>query len=237
DAASVPMGRFSSAARLSESHTAPDESPVWFQYGFVAILVAVNVWIVGLVANNMREIPVRHAWYPVAAFQHIHDRGYRGRIVVPFRWAQYAIMAFGADESTGVRAARPRLTVSFDGRFRTCYPQEVVDMCFDFETADDDANRHRSAASAGAARDRILDVGRPNFALIDRANPTAMRRIRGRDDWRLMYEDATAELWARGEAAAGEAIVARGEFAETDRVAWPALPRSGPDVRQIGPRE
>ena len=47
------------------------------------------------------------------------DQGLAGKLVVSGRWAQYALGVMGARKpgDSGVE-------VAFDGRFRTCYPQE-----------------------------------------------------------------------------------------------------------------
>ena len=81
--------------------------------------------------------------------QYVADQELTGKLVVTFRWAQYAIAAFNP-RSHGDDG----LLVAFDGRFRTCYPQEIVDMYFDFATGLRMCREHKCknySASPGAS--------------------------------------------------------------------------------------
>ena len=124
---------------------------------------------------------MRIAGYPVSAFQFITDQNLQGNLVVKMKWAQYAVAAFGPPS-----AERPQLKVAFDGRFDTCYPQEVLDMYFDFEIGDVPLTmRRRSPHSPPVDGSRILEYKNPNLVLIDRRDPhpgTVMGQHRDRLD-------------------------------------------------------
>ena len=153
-------------------------SPV-MKWSAASILgAAIIMQAVGL-ANRVTKLPVSRSMYPVDAFDFLSLHGIDGRMVVSFNWAQYALTAF------------PESTVAFDGRFRTCYPQEVVDMSFDFllgwnspvkrdaegkivrddegDVVWQDKRRFRSEESGDDLNPtRILDYGDPELVLVDR---------------------------------------------------------------------
>jgi hypothetical protein len=183
--------------------------------------------------DRLQMLRVERDKYPVAALQYMVDHDLHGRLVVTFNWAQYAIAALDP------YAPEPGAQVGLDGRFRTCYPQEIVDMHFDFILGDDNpAGRRRLAQSGPIDGGRVLRHGRPQLVLIDRALPNAVRVMRQhRDQWVLLYQDPVAEVWglaARYDDPASshyvpshERLVSR--TPQTGAVAWPALPsRQGP---------
>ena len=90
-------------------------------------------------------------------FSSCRTRSCTGNLVVAGSWAQYAIAVRGArlPNEGGVQ-------VAFDGRFRTCYPQEVIDMHFDFFRGDGGPDkRYRSPLSPPADPQRILQFRQP----------------------------------------------------------------------------
>jgi hypothetical protein len=179
---------------------------------------------------RLRYIPVRMADYPVSAFQYITDRNLHGNMVVKMKWAQYAVAAFGPSSTE-----RPQLKVAFDGRFDTCYPQEVLDMYFDFEIGDAPLTmRYRGPDSPPVDGGRILEYRNPNLVLIDRANRYSVNVMcQHRDRWALLYQDSIAQLWGRRDIyenaqhpdnLAPETRVI-GDARQEGVVPWPALPR------------
>ncbi|MDP7015869.1 MAG: hypothetical protein QGG36_08720, partial [Pirellulaceae bacterium] len=92
-----------------------------------AVVLLCGIGLIGLsLTRQLNTITVKRDAYPVSAFQFMSDQKLSGKLVVRFMWAQYAISAFGSEQpGDGVQ-------VAFDGRFRTCYPQDIVDMYFDF---------------------------------------------------------------------------------------------------------
>lgn len=152
------------------------------------------VAIVGLqsyaVSLRLSNFPVRRSQYPVDALQYMVDHKLGGKAVVAFNWAQYAIMAMDKD-----------LQVQFDGRFDTCYPQDVIDMHFDWLLGDT-GPRDRSPASGPMDGARVLEHGQPDLVLLERKYPTTkavMKAAAEREnpEWTLLYSDSVAELWGR----------------------------------------
>lgn len=142
-------------------------------------------------AGRLVVLPVEASRYPVDAMQFMTDHNLSGRLVVSYTWAQYALAALG-----------PETTVSFDGRFRTCYPQEIVDMNFDFQIGQLNGVRGRSSASGPIDSARVLEHGSPNLVLVDRAYKHAVNVMQQESavsggGWSLLYQDGTAQLWGR----------------------------------------
>ncbi len=206
------------------------------QWGLLAGLVLVASVLSYRLYTHIREIPVRRDSYPVSAFQYIADHNLSGNLIARFKWAQYAIAAFGHPASQ-----RPHLKVAFDGRFRTCYPQKLVDMYFDFVFGDAPPGmRYRSADSPPVDGSRILQYKHPDLVLIDREQTYAVQIMQQhQDDWTLLYQDSLAQLWGRsdkyGDPSALDYIAPTERHISDDEqtgfVAWPALPR--PKNRQL----
>ncbi len=200
----------------------------WMRYGIggaLALAIALQATFLG---RRIATLPVERHSYPVAAVQWMADHNVRGDLVVCFNWAQYAIAALAPD-----------VRVSFDGRFRTCYPQSVIDRHFDFLVGTN-WPRHRAAESGEIDGSRTLTVDNPDYVLVDRLYPNAVEVMAeasqsdsGPSDWLLVYQDAAASLYGR------RAIVDDPESARyvpEDRrfvsnlynpepAEWPALPR------------
>ena len=100
--------------------------PTVWRRAFAVVLLVATVIVGRHLSDQLHGMIVRRESYPVAAFQYIADHQFNGKMVVAFNWAQYAIMAFGAETPRD-----PGLRVAFDGRYDTCYPLEIVDMQFD----------------------------------------------------------------------------------------------------------
>jgi len=165
--------------------------PVWL--GRVLGLVLVGT--IGLqtftLVTRLTRLPVPRDRYPVDAMQFMADHGLGGKLVVCFNWAQYAIAALAPD-----------VQVAFDGRFRTCYPQEVVDMHFDFLMGSHLGPRSRSSQSGPVDGRRVLAYGEPDLVLVDRHYQHAVDIMKSatlvqNPKWVLLYRDGTAELWGR----------------------------------------
>ena len=199
------------------------------RWGLLATLsVVIGVMGVSLL-THLRQIPVRRDSYPVSAFQYITDHHLSGNLIIRFKWAQYAIAAFG----TGCEE-RPHLKVAFDGRFRTCYPQQLVDMYFDFAIGDAPPEmRFRSPDSPPVDGSRILKYKHPDLVLIDREQTYAVGIMQQhQDEWTLIYQDALAQLWGRTDKYDNPEVATYippsrrviGDEPQIGYVAWPALP-------------
>ena len=176
---------------------------------------------------RLSDMPVQRNEYPVDAFQYVADKNLQGKMVVTFNWAQYAIAAFGKKT-----AAEPGILVHADGRFRTCYPQELIDMHFDFALADLEP-RFRSPQSPALESERILEFGEPNLVLISRGQPSSVNAMfRNAERWTLLYQDKVAQVWGRTkeygdpQSAAFIPVSARQitNHEPQGSVTWPALP-------------
>ncbi len=177
--------------------------------------------------SRLAVLPVHANRYPVDALQYMTDQQLSGRLVACFNWAQYALAALS-----------PKTTVAFDGRFRTCYPQEVVDMNFDFLLGEYGGNRHRSPDFGPVDGSKVLRHGSPNLALVDRSYPHAVQVMKSQSvesggDWSLLYQDATAQLWglaSQYDRAESPDYLPPARRIISDRqsgavVQWPAFPR------------
>src|SRR5439155_5386120 len=85
----------------------------------------------------------------------------------------------------------------FDGRLRTCYPQEVADAYFDFLVGDRLIPRWRSEQSPPVDATRMLRLGEPDLAVVARHFTHSVEVMEARADWVLLYQDAVAQLWGR----------------------------------------
>lgn len=196
--------------------------------GVLAVSIALQTYVLG---KRLTDLPVDRSFYPVDAIQFMADNQLEGKLVVTFNWAQYAIAALAPD-----------VKVAFDGRFRTCYPQEIVDMHFDFLAGENDGKRSRSPSSGEIDPSRVLKYRSPDLVLVDRSyeQPVDVMRAeaeRDHPEWSLLYRDPVAELWGR--ASRYDApdsphyfpIAARTIDAPAVEggVAWPALPSRQPE--------
>ncbi len=194
------------------------------------IAVAALLFAIGLqsfvIRRNVSDFSVARDFYPVDAMQFMADRDLEGKLVVSFNWAQYAI------------AALPEVQVAFDGRFRTCYPQEVVDMHFDFLLGERTGQRSRSVTSGEIDGTRVLRHGSPDMVLVDRQykHPVAIMKAEATADnpqWVLLYCDRTAELWGRrdqyNDPTSAKYLPRTARVLDASpregSVPWPALPR------------
>ena len=185
--------------------------------------------------QRIDSIPVARDQYPVSAVAFMSARTPSGRLVVTYNWAQYVIAALGPRGHDG-----DGILVGFDGRFRTCYPQHVVDMHFDFIQGP--RNRHRGADSPPPDPARVLRFGQPDLVLINRYQPHSVRVIQSqRDRWALLYQDRVAQLWGRRDkyddpsstSFVDPALRVLGDAEQTGAVDWPALPRCPGRPKQL----
>lgn len=164
--------------------------PRWTNACLSAVILACIALQSYALSKRLSDFPVLRSQYPVDAIQFMVDHHLSGKAVVSFNWAQYAIAAMAPD-----------LTVQFDGRFDTCYPQEVIDMHFDWLLGDT-GPRERSPTSGPIDGSRVLEYGHPDLVLLEGSYPTTkkvMEAEAGREhpEWVLLYKDSVAELWGR----------------------------------------
>lgn len=194
--------------------------------------VLLTLWmavVVAQLAPRLREIPVRRDWYPVSAMQYLLDQDLRGNVLVEFNWAQYAIMCF-AEHPQWAGSTR----VAVDGRLRTCYPWETIDVFLDFFIGDGGPDvRNRSPQAPPFAAGRALRIGAPDLALLWRGQWHSLQVMeQSRDEWVLLYQDSLAQLWGRRERYDNPASLdylpaSRRQVSDAPQlgaVPWPALP-------------
>ncbi len=161
--------------------------------GWANSVVAVALLIALTVAQYPRQtlLKVERDFYPVAAMQFMANHDLQGKVFVTFNWAQYALAVF-ADSS-------PESRVAFDGRFRTCYPQHIIDMYFDFILGDLPQHvRYREDASGPFDPTAALQFRDPDLVLFERQRTNAVETMTAAaDEWCLLYQDSLAQLWGR----------------------------------------
>ena len=95
-----------------------------------------------------------------AGFEHIR---------VPFEWGEYLIWK------------RPRSKVSIDGRFRTVYPEEVIQRSWNF--------------TMGRDGWREIIEQYPTEIVLTRRSEHGHFLLRSHASWEQVYEDALAGIW------------------------------------------
>ncbi|MEM9413358.1 MAG: hypothetical protein AAGA30_19775, partial [Planctomycetota bacterium] len=206
------------------------------QYNVGRVAVLAIVVISFSLSSRLERIQVKRDEYPVDAFTFMHENKVHGRMVVTFDWAQYAVAAFCADDAFGNGASQ----IAFDGRFRTCYPQEVIDMHFDFlYGVQDQIPRFRADESQEVDPDLVLEFGEPEIVVIRRMyEVTSSTMSKKTDRWCLLYRDGMAEVWGireRFDNPESNDYISPSDRVLTDVIPsgivnWPALPQSSESV-------
>ena len=186
--------------------------------------------------DRLSQIKVERNQFPVDAFQFMSEQRLGGRLVVTYDWAQYAIGVFGVREN--LRPGQALTEVAFDGRFRTCYPQEIVDMHFDLLFGDK-TERHRSPGSKPIDPTRVLRYGAPNLVLIKRKGELSESVMETQTEhWVLLYEDQVAQLWGQRKIYDNPSSPTyispeqriRSDVKPLGYVEWPAMPTTRDDA-------
>lgn len=163
------------------------------RFRIAALLLLISISVVKLLPT-LREVPVDRNEYPVSAMQFMHDHRLQGRTLVTFNWAQYAIGCFAAENSV-LKNSR----VAVDGRFETCYPRAITDICFDFWLGTNDpADRYRSPDAPPFSPSMALEFEMPDLVLLAREQRPSVRIMQQHlDTWTLLYQDSLAQIWGR----------------------------------------
>ncbi|MBX3443574.1 MAG: hypothetical protein KF774_14300 [Planctomyces sp.] len=178
---------------------------------------------------QLSTIPVERSEYPVSAMQFLRQHDLRGRTMVTFNWAQYAIACFAQDSTD--EPSR----VAIDGRLNTCYPRPVLDIYLDFLLGEPQPGaRLRARDSAPYDPTRALTYQEPDLFLLDRGQQPAIRTIMASPEWVLLYQDSLAQVWGRRDRYDDPASPdyfppqrrSIGEMPQVGAVAWPAFPKS-----------
>ena len=153
-----------------------------------AFAVAQLALLGGRLARERGALVYDAADYPVGAVRYLAARGLHGNLALPLDWGGYALWHLA-----------PAVAVSLDGRFATVYPPPVVADGFAFFRGD-----------ADPAAARLLDAYPTSLVLVPRGLPTPLDH---RDEWRLLYTDEIAALYARdGDPATSPSTAPRGRL-------------------------
>ncbi len=200
-------------------------TPAWLKISCVSVACL----LAGVCFFRSTDLPVDKSFYPVEAFEYIADQDLSGRMVVTYNWAQYAIGAFG-----GEYHGLPICPVAFDGRFRTCYPQQIVDMHFDFVIGDQGpGSRNRGSESGPPNETWVLEFGQPELVLISRRQRPSVDVMNGQNErWSLLYQDQLAQVWGRKDIFDNsdsprfipKSQRAISDLAQSGTATWPAIP-------------
>lgn len=202
--------------------------------GLLAPVCVIAICLIHVIGDS-KDIVVDRTEFPVSAMQFVSDHQLQGKMLVTFNWAQYAIGCFGSPDS---RLSQSRVAV--DGRFETCYPREITDVCFDFWLGTDDPRqRFRSPNAPPFNPAAALELNRPDLVLISRHQRPSVRIMEQQShNWILLYQDSLAQLWGRrSEYESDNNFSERSRLKpcvsdehQTGETSFPALPIHGNDV-------
>jgi hypothetical protein len=119
--------------------------------------------------------------YPVSAVEFLKINRLEGNLLLPFDWGEYAIWKL-----------YPGCRVSIDGRFRTVYPESVIQDHF--------------IASHDSSRWRVLIEKYPADLLLVRQIPFFQSLINADTPWVYVYSDPTAIVFLRNSEKNQEAL-------------------------------
>lgn len=220
-AAWTPLHLDSAWRRLLPKHDGYSSrtSPLALTTIVAAVLVVVAMQI-HILYGTLGSIAVPRSQYPIDAVQFISRNDLHGRLTVAFNWAQFAIAAL-----------EPDVQVSLDGRIDTCYPQEAIDVHFDFLHTKD-LPRYRDPQAGPIDPHRVLSYGDPELMLVDRRYPQAAQVMAKQTRFVLLYQDRLAQVWgvkAVFDDPSSDRYLSPnkrhvGNEYSTQTVAWPARP-------------
>lgn len=163
------------------------------QIGLVVLIMGSSF----LLGHRLSDLQVKRDQFPVDAIDFMRQNHLHGKLVVSYDWAQYSIAALCSEAYLADPQQRSR--VAFDGRFRTCYPQSIIDMHFDFLYGQTPhMKRHRDPNSPPIDPARVLQFESPDLVLLKRQGErTEKHMYDNTDHWALLYQDAIAQVWGR----------------------------------------
>jgi hypothetical protein len=143
--------------------------------GIVGALALVLAGTSGLFSNRIRAATD----YPGGAVAFMQSHDLRGNLLNDFSWGEYLIWHMA-----------PRSRVFIDGRFDLVYPPRIVNEYLDFFNARPEAAR-------------VLTAYPHDFVLMRQDAPACGFMVR-RVDWKLVYRDRVAMLFARTKSSAAQ---------------------------------
>lgn len=173
-AMSGPLARHLAMLRVRRAGAGLPAAP-WRPASHFAMLALACVMAFGGGLFSHRLAPDRG--YPSAALTFMNAHGLHGNVLGEFGWGEYLIWHAAPDDK-----------VFIDGRYDTAYPFKVIGDYLEF---------YFDQPCAGA----VLDSYPHDFVLIGPRAP-ARRLMERRRDWKLLYRDDGALLYARANASA-----------------------------------
>jgi len=183
-ASSAPLARHAGivAARSGRRREAADSSgnapaaPLTpLTQGIIAVLAMALAVDSGLFSNKIRAAME----YPKGAVAFMRAHGVHGNILNDFEWGEYLIWH-----------TSPESKVFIDGRFDLVYPPGIVTEYLDFFKANENAGR-------------VIGAYPHDFVLMPPGAPASGFMMR-RADWKLVYRDRVAMLFARAGSSAAQ---------------------------------
>ena len=110
--------------------------------------------------------------YPIYAVRFLKENGIKGNILLPFEWGEYAIWKL-----------YPDCRVSIDGRFRTAYPEEVL-------------NEHLGAFHDTVKLRQFL-AKYPSDIILARRDPFFQQMITEQKKWIYVYSDSISMIFVK----------------------------------------
>jgi hypothetical protein len=166
-AVSGPLARH--LAMLRARYAGPSAAS-WRPASHLAMLVLACAMALGGGLFSSRL--ARDRAYPSAALAFMNERGLHGNVLCEFGWGEYLIWH-----------AAPEDKVFIDGRYDTIYPFKVIGDYLEF---------YFDQPGAGAVLDSY-----PHEIVLIGAHAPARRLMERRRDWKLLYHDDDALLYAR----------------------------------------
>jgi len=173
-ATSGPLARHLAILRARRAGADRPAAP-WHPASHIAMLALACVMAFGGGLFSRRLEPDRA--YPSAPLAFMNAHGLHGNVLCEFGWGEYLIWHAAPDDK-----------VFIDGRYDTVYPFKVIGDYLKF---------YFDQPGAGA----VLDCYSHDFVLIGPRAP-ARSLMERRQDWRLLYRDDGALLYARASAPA-----------------------------------
>jgi hypothetical protein len=110
--------------------------------------------------------------YPVYAVGFLKENHIKGNILLPFEWGEYAIWKLYPDNK-----------VSIDGRFRTVYPEDVLDD-------------HLKNLNDGIKFKEVLDRYEPDILMV-RRTPQFRELMGAQEKWIYVYSDPACYIFLK----------------------------------------
>ncbi len=118
---------------------------------------------------NGYQVLVEPHVYPTHLARFMNDNGIHGNLVVPFDWGEYFIWK------------QPESKVSIDGRFRTVYPEEIIELNWRFQQGE-------------PGGDPLL-TRFPTDAIIIRRRDGPQKQLDTSLHWEKIYQDPLSALY------------------------------------------